>query len=83
MDNLFYTYIIFSEKLNQYYTGSTQNLENRLNDHNTGRGKHSSKGEPWTLVFSQKFSTRAEAVRLENSIKKRGAKRFLDDRKKA
>lgn len=82
MEALLYTYIIFSEKLKQYYTGSTQNLENRLNDHNTGRGKHTAKGDPWILVFNKQCKTRTETVRLENTIKKRGAKRFLSDLQK-
>jgi putative endonuclease len=40
----YFTYILFSASLNQYYVGSTDNLERRLNDHNTGRSKHTSKG---------------------------------------
>jgi len=73
----FYVYILFSESLQQYYTGSRQDLEKRLNDHNNGWSKHTSKGIPWALVYSEIFSTRTEALKKENVIKKRGAKRFL------
>jgi putative endonuclease len=77
--NCYYTYILFSTKLNQYYIGSTNNLERRLNDHNTGQSKHTSKGMPWIVVFTKEFATRVEAVGLEMSIKKRGAARYLSN----
>ncbi len=75
----YFTYILFSNKLNQYYIGSTNNIERRLNDHNTGRSKHTSKGMPWNIVFTKEFESRTDAVRLEISIKKRGAARYLSD----
>ncbi|RLD36252.1 MAG: hypothetical protein DRI74_09440 [Bacteroidetes bacterium] len=31
----FYFYILHSQKLNKYYIGSTQNLEERLRKHNS------------------------------------------------
>jgi putative endonuclease len=65
--------------LQQYYTGSAQDLAKRINDHNNGWSKHTSKGVPWVMVFFEKFSTRAEALKKENQLKKRGAKRFLQD----
>ncbi|MEQ9404165.1 MAG: GIY-YIG nuclease family protein, partial [Cyclobacteriaceae bacterium] len=34
---MFFTYIIFSEKLNKFYVGSTQDLTIRLDDHNNSR----------------------------------------------
>ena len=75
----FYVYILFSETLNQYYTGSTQDLNKRVNDHNNGWSKHTSKGIPWVLLYSLIFESRTEALQKENTIKKRGAKRFLAD----
>jgi putative endonuclease len=74
----FYVYILYSESLQQYYTGSTQELEKRLNDHNNGWSKHTSKGVSWILVYSEEFKTRTDALKKENTIKKRGAKRFLE-----
>ena len=72
-----YVYILFSEYLQQYYTGCTNDITKRLNDHNSGWSKHTSKGVPWTLIYSESFQTRTEALKKENQIKKRGAKRFL------
>jgi putative endonuclease len=75
----FYTYILFSDKLQKFYIGSTQNLELRIDYHNNGLVKFTSKGTPWRLIWSMSFETRSEAVQKETKIKKRGAKRFLID----
>ncbi len=63
-----------------YYTGHTDDLESRLYIHFTGRliGCYTRKRRPLTLVFSQEFSTREEALAAERQIKgwcraKRGA----------
>jgi len=74
----YYPYILYSRKLAKYYTGSTQDLGNRLGEHNSGEDKFTKAGVPWELVKSFSCSTRPEAVRLENKIKKRGVKRFLE-----
>lgn len=65
--------------MNKYYVGSTQNVENRLSEHNGGESNFTSKGIPWILIWSAKLQTRIEALQLENKIKKRGIKRFLED----
>jgi len=74
----FFTYILFSKKLNRYYTGSTSDLINRLNEHNNGESKYTKTGIPWKLITSFEFETRSEAMKYENIIKKRGCKRFLE-----
>ena len=75
----FHTYILFSNSLRKYYVGSTSNLKNRLRDHNSGRSKYTSKGKPWDLIYSKEFNNHTEALKLESQIKKRGARRFLND----
>ena len=75
----FVVYILFSESTNKFYTGHTQNLENRLIEHNQGETSSIKSGIPWKLVWNQSCPSRSEAMKLENRIKKRGAKRFLED----
>jgi putative endonuclease len=48
----FYTYILFSEKLNKHYIGQTTNVENRLKRHNNHQEKYTKKGTPWKLLFA-------------------------------
>ena len=75
----FVVYILYSETTSKYYTGSTQDLANRLQEHNGGETSSIKNGIPWKVVWHAEFETRAEAMALETKIKKRGAKRFLED----
>ena len=75
----FTVYILFSESTSTFYTGSTQNLENRIVEHNQGETKSIKHGIPWEVIWQKQLPTRAEAMQLETKIKKRGAKRFLED----
>ena len=75
----FSVYILFSEKLNRYYVGHTNNIEKRLATHNAGGKKYTTKGIPWVLIKTYNFASRSEAMRLEKKIKKRGIKRYLDE----
>ena len=77
---MYYTYIIFSESLQQYYRGSTQNIANRLAEHNAGETQSIKHGCPWKLVGYLTYSTRAEAMQKEKQIKGRGIKRWLEYR---
>ena len=72
-------YILYSRSLNRYYIGHSSNLEDRLERHNRGRSKYTKGGEPWKLTWVFDCKTRSDAMKLERKIKKRGAKRFLED----
>jgi putative endonuclease len=76
---MFSVYILQSEKTKRYYIGSTEDLTNRLNEHNFGETKSIRGGITWKLVHIEKYKTRSEAVKKEKQIKARGAKRYLDD----
>jgi putative endonuclease len=73
-------YIIFSQKLVKYYAGHTADLDKRIADHNSGKADFTSKGIPWKLIHTFECNGKSEAVQLETSIKKRGIKRYLQDR---
>ena len=76
---MFTTYIIHSIKIRKFYTGQTDDLNRRLEEHNRGKTTFLANGMPWILVFSKEFNSRNEAIMLEKFIKKRGAGRFLTD----
>jgi len=65
----FYTYILFSKKLNKYYIGSTDNVQRRLAEHNRGKTNFTKTGYPWVIVFIETFATRSEAFTRERYIK--------------
>ena len=75
---MFYVYILYSEGINQFYCGQTDNIDWRLEQHNHGDTKSNKHGAPWTLVGYIIKETRSEAMILEKQIKKRGIERWLD-----
>jgi putative endonuclease len=74
----FIVYILYSEKNKKYYIGSCQNIEERLNRHNTGRNKSTHSGMPWKLMYQEHFDTRSDAVSREISIKKMKSKIYIE-----
>lgn len=72
-------YILYSQKRSRYYVGQTDNIKNRVIRHNKGLVPSTKSRTPWDLVFTVKVSNRSEALILEKKIKKRGAKRYIED----
>jgi predicted GIY-YIG superfamily endonuclease len=65
----FWVYILKCND-NSYYTGHTDNLELRLAMHEQGGiDGYTASRRPVTLVFSEQFSTRLEALEMEQRIK--------------
>jgi putative endonuclease len=77
---MYTVYILYSAITQKFYTGQTQDLENRLIEHNSGETKSIRNGIPWDVVYIEEKETRGEAMSLEKKIKKRGAKRFMEDK---
>ena len=78
-NNMFSVYILYSRTKSKYYVGQTNDLQDRLNRHNSAQVTSTKYGLPWEVVYTIQFSTRAEAMFLESKIKKRGIKRYLED----
>ena len=66
---MFYVYIL---KCNDgsYYTGHTENLEQRLSAHNIGLyDGYTATRRPVQLIYAEEFATRIEALEAERKIK--------------
>ncbi len=72
-------YILFSEISSKYYVGQTADIIKRLKRHNQGLVRSTKGSIPWKLVLQIEVSNRFEAIVYEWKIKKRGAKRYLED----
>ena len=66
---MFYVYIIQSQIDKSYYTGSTENLKNRLKEHNTGRAKFTSTKGDYMLVWYCAFNEKKKALDFEKYLK--------------
>jgi putative endonuclease len=64
------------------YVGYTNNLNVRLNKHNSNKGAKSTKGYKWLLIYSKKFKSKSEAMSFEYKLKKnkKERKRILEKR---
>ncbi len=74
---VFTVYILWSESMSRYYTGSCIDLAERLQRHNQCRNISTRSGVPWKVVYTEVFEKRSDALRRENQIKSNGAGRFL------
>ncbi len=65
-----WVYILQSSKNKSYYIGSTENIERRLLEHNSGKTKSLKHLLPVSLVFKEVAASPAEARKLELKLKK-------------
>lgn len=66
-----YTYLLKSEKDSSYYTGITNNTDERLILHNAGRVESTSNKKPWRLVYRKEHADHQEARKHEIWLKKK------------
>jgi putative endonuclease len=77
---MFYIYILFSETLNKYYIGQSQDPWKRLKQHNENLSdKFTGKAKDWVLKAVFKVSDkRADAIAIERFIKNQKSKKFIE-----
>lgn len=66
---MYYVYILHIKKTGRYYTGQTQSLAKRLQKHTRGETKSIKNRGEVKLVYVERYSTRAEAMKREKQIK--------------
>ena len=77
---MYYVYIIQSQKDNSYYTGVTTNLEKRLEEHNSGSSRYSSRKKPFKIVWYCAFTKKEKAYDFEKYLKKGSGVAFRNKR---
>ena len=65
----FWVYVLRSQKDGKTYTGFTGDLSQRLREHYEGKVPATRSRRPLQLVYTERFNTRAEAVRRERFFK--------------
>ncbi|MBI2899299.1 MAG: GIY-YIG nuclease family protein [Planctomycetes bacterium] len=61
---------------NRFYIGLTDELDERLAQHNAGESPHSSKFAPWSLVVAVLFSDLRKAQAFERYLKSGSGRAF-------
>ena len=68
----FFVYLIISKHKDRWisYVGYTKNIEKRIFLHNNSKGAKFTKGKYWKVIYSEKYSTKVEAMKNEYKLKK-------------
>ena len=76
-----YVYILQSSvDERRFYTGLTDNLRERLQNHNAGRVRHTAKWKPWRLKSYIALSDRMRAAEFERYLKSASGRAFVRKR---
>lgn len=65
------------KKFNRFYKGSCKDLNKRLEQHNSGDTTSTRPFIPWSIIYSEEFETRKEALKREKYFKSAAGRRFL------
>jgi putative endonuclease len=66
-----------NKKINKTYVGYTNNLDLRLDRHNSGKGAKSTRGFKWKIIYKKKFNLKSDAMSYEYKLKKDRLKRSI------
>ena len=66
---MFIVYILKSLKNGRFYIGQTQDINDRIKRHNSGKVKSTKHYKPWEIVYSEDYQIRSEACKREVQIK--------------
>jgi len=75
---LYFIYVLWSNKIQKRYIGSSENVQERLVKHNSGLSNFTSRGIPWILIHKEIFNTKSEALKREKFLKSGAGRAWLD-----
>jgi len=74
---MFTVYILYSNSLDKYCVGCTNDLERRLSEHNRKKRKFTDSGIPWCLVHQEKYKLKSDAMKRERFIKSQKSRQYI------
>jgi len=75
---MFYCYILYSDTLDRYYIGHTQDLSQRLQKHLTNHKGFTGRVSDWKVVYFEVFPTKTAAYARERAIKRRKSRKYIE-----
>lgn len=73
----YYIYILKSLKFDKFYTGYTNDLKRRLNEHNSVRADYTRKYKPWEIFYFEECNDVIEARQKEKYYKSASGRRKI------
>ena len=80
---MFYTYVLLSKNDDKFYTGYTQNLKVRFEQHNKGHVASTKERRPLTLIYYEACLNQKDAIHREKYLKTYHGKTFIKERLKS
>jgi len=77
---VYFTYVLRSRKDGKFYTGSTNNIDRRLKEHDRGDQKSTKSRRPFELVLKETYEIRTEAREREKYLKSGSGREFLKNK---
>ena len=62
-------YVLYSQKFDKFYIGSTSDIEKRLERHNSSKTGWTKTYRPWIIMHTETFVSRSEAMQKEKYLK--------------
>ena len=76
----YYVYVLQSEKDSKFYTGYTNNLNRRIEQHNYGKVLSTKARVPLKLVYWEGCLDQKDATKREKYLKSTWGKRYIKNR---
>ncbi|MBI2613246.1 MAG: GIY-YIG nuclease family protein [Candidatus Levybacteria bacterium] len=81
-DRFYYVYILQSLKSNKWYTGYTNELRKRFNQHQENKSTYTKGRGPFNLIYYETSLREEDAIARERYLKSGMGKRYLKNRLK-
>ena len=66
---MYFVYILYSDDFRRTYSGISDDVERRLEQHNGKQSKSTKAFVPWRIIHTEEFETRMEARKKEKYFK--------------
>ncbi|MEN6386197.1 MAG: GIY-YIG nuclease family protein [Phycisphaerales bacterium] len=76
----YYTYVLECKKTNTFYTGCTNNLKQRIEQHKKGEVGYTRSRLPIKLIYFEACLNKSDAFRREKYLKTGMGKKYLNSR---
>lgn len=70
--NMYYVYVLLSDKNETIYIGYTTNVVRRLQEHNHGDTPSTKRYRPWKVIYVEGYFSQEDAKRREVTLKRYG-----------
>jgi len=77
---MYYAYVLKSKDHEYFYKGHCNDLQKRLQQHNSGLTKSIKPYIPFSIYYFEEFETEMEAIAREKYFKSSAGRRFLKNK---